>query len=280
MSDNKDQISNNDDKGERGTNEKVQRRFDLRLIFILILGLSILFGILIFRNVKGLIKNPPQYQMDDDPKGTLRLRKGMNKLQRQEHFAQHSAQINKAARREKLALKGQPLHSRPVDKFPSRALPLFIDPSSLELIPLEASAKAQVQEVANLVALKKDYKENFDASDIVQEKMGRIFVARDKAQGLEGQERVSYNLRTKQLGVITGKLFLKFSSAEAFRQREQIYPKGTREQRIFKATELVILETTRDFSLNELLALERDLSELPQLKRVRAEVIEHGKAAQ
>lgn len=272
MTDEKDQDNEINEK----QSESKQRRFDLKLIFVIIIGLSCVFAILIFRNVKKVIQNPPEYKMDRKEQGTLKRRKGMSAQERAEHFEKHKNKIAQAARQEKLAPKGRLLIAKPQNKFPSREIPVYINPQNLELIPLKKGLRSRVQEVSNIIAVNKSFVEQFDSSDILDEKMGRIFVRKEKAQELEG-ERVSYNLRTKQLGVITGKLFLKFSSAENFEKRREIYPESLREQRVFEATQLAILESNGQYSLNELLSLEFSLSQRPELQRVRVEILEHGK---
>ncbi len=280
MSDNTDQESEGANKA-KGSEEKKQRRFDLKIIFIIIIiSLSCVFGILIFRNVKKVIQNPPHYEMKENNSKILEKRKGMNAEQRREHFAKHRGAIAKAAREERLELKGRPLIPRPTKKFPSRELPVVINLDSLKLVPIEKEKglRTSHQEVSNIVAINKSYADQFDPADIYDEKLGRIFVDRDKAQNIEA-DKVSYNLRTKQLGVITGKLFLKFSSRESFENRQQIYPRDFQEQRVFEATNLVILSTEKEFSLNDLLVLERELSKVAELKRVRVEVLEQGKLA-
>lgn len=264
-----------DGQDNRDVVEKKQRRFDLKLISIIIIGSSIIFGILIYRRVKTIIKNPPNYGQTNT--SILHKRKGMNAREREQHYQKHKDAIAVAARREGVKLHGKPLvPPRPINHFPNRKLPVVIDSSRLTLLPLSRGVKSRFQEVQNLVAIDKKYSEQFDAADIFDSKMGKIFVPKNKVIKGQEQSRVSYNQRTKQLGVITGKMILKFSSPSSFDQRQKFYPSGAIEQSAFPSTQLVIVNLTTDPSFNDLLELEQKLSQHAEIKRVKVDILEHG----
>lgn len=263
---------------DKNGTQKKQGHFDLKLISTIIMVSSIIFGILIYRGVKKVIKKPPKYSSAATQ--LLHQRKGMNSGQRAQHYQQHIGAIAAAARREKVRLHAKPLRDRVVNHFPNRHLSVAINPARLTLSRLDKGVKSNVQEVSNVTAVDKKYIDQFDRDDIFDQKLGKIFVKKDEAdkfKNISHLERVSFNQRTRQLGIITGKLILKFSTAESFEQRAKYYPKKSVEQRIFPATALVIVDILGGPSLNDLLAIKEDLTSHPELKRVRVEVLEHGK---
>ncbi len=258
---------NSQDRDDQSNeSDKKQRKFDLKLIVIIVLGLSITFGILIFRQVRKVIQNPPEYVKDQVL--TLKQKKGMNREEIRKHFEAHKDQIHQAAKKERLALQGRPI----------RDISHFIDVKKLKLAPLEVGQISQVREVTNLVALRSEYKDQFEASDILDEKLGRVFVKKDKAHAFKS-ESVSFNERTRQLGVITGRILMRFKTIEDFEKRLEIYPSGSQEQRVFESTLYSIVEFKEDQtpSFSELLELEKELSVRPELKRVKVEILENGK---
>ena len=283
MSDEFDQDKKNEE--EKSVKERdSSRRFDLKVIAVIIVGCSIIFGILIFRNVKQVIKNPPEYNQIDP---SLRKRKSLTKDQLRDHYRARKNKIDRAARKEKLSLNAKPLNSNIPRSFSQRSgsqrsIPHFIEKDKLALKSLDAKLLTKFQEVENVVAIDKKYKDQFDEDDILDEKMGRIFVTKKSTQSIDGisQERVSYNNRTKQLGVITGKLLLSFNSPQAFADRKNIYPTQAREQRVFPATYFVILDLVSDYTFEELLNLEAQYSALDAIKRARIEILERGKSPQ
>ena len=265
---NQDNENSNENSKENYKEEKRKRKFDLRLIIIIIIGLSIVFGILIFRKVKQAIQNPPVYS-ESGAAPALKQR-GLNREQRQKHFEKRREQVNQAAKREKLALKGRPLRPRQ-----QRDIPHFIDEGQVKLSKLPDGVNSRYREVENIVSMSSSFKDQFDEADIIDEKMNRIFVERDRASGMEF-DKVSFNQRTKQLGVITGKLLLRFVDRDGFEKRSDLYPKDAEEERVFEATHLAII-AVGDRSLSELLEIEKSLSQRQQLKHVKIEILENGK---
>jgi len=284
MSDEFDQNKKNvEDKSVKEQDSR--RRFDLKVIAVIIVGCSLIFGILIFRNVKQVIKNPPEYNQTNDP--SLIKKRSLSKDQLRDHYKARKNKVDSAARKEKLSLKGRPLDRKIPRSFSPRsgshrAIPHFIEKEKLELKPLNPKLLTNFQEVENVVAIDKKYKDQFDEDDILDEKMGRIFVTKKSVQSIDdfSSERVSYNNRTKQLGVITGKLLLSFKSKQAFDNRKSIYPAQAIEQRVFSSTYFVIIDLVAHYTFDELLNLEEKFSALDTIKRARIEILERGKNPQ
>ncbi len=287
MSDEFDQDKKSEDKKSVKEQES-SRRFDLKVIAVIIVGCSLIFGILIFRNVKQVIKNPPEYNQINDPSLIKKIKKkSLTKDQLRDHYKARKNKIDRAARKEKLSLKGRPLDRKIPRSFSERSgshrsLPHFIEKEKLELKPLNPKLLTNFQEVENVVAIDQKYKDQFDEDDILDEKMGRIFVTKKSALSIDSisLERVSYNNRTKQLGVITGKLLLSFNSSQDFINRKNIYPAQAIEQRVFSSTYFVIIDLVAPYTFEELLNLEAKFSALDSIKRARIEILERGKNPQ
>jgi len=209
---------------------------------------------------------------------------GLTPAQRKKHFLQHQDKIQNAARREKLGLTGRMLRPavRP-DLRQERRLPTAIDEKRLKFLPVKSQdgARQPYKEVENVKAVKLEYRDQFDEDEILDEKLNRIFVLikENDHNEYKGEmetkgTRVAYNTRTKQLGVITGKMVLRFKSKEAFALRQKFYPDNAQEDSVFNAIHLVVIDFKSNLSLVELLNLELKLNQHEEIKRAKVEIIE------
>ena len=259
-------------------------------IFILTLAIGAYF----YRELREFLTNEKFLSLAPDQKKEKILNRiRPSKAQRDEDYKRREEAIKLNERREeKLARAARQkrieLQGRPLQRGFKKVVPRFIETDNLKLLPLDNGAKSSVREVENIVAISDAFKDQLDEDDIIDEKMGRVFIPRDKAQDVVSsnlEERVSYNERTKQLGIITGKLLIRFEDEKTFKEREEFYRENlgsefANEAAAYPATNMAIIHLKESHSWQSLLNLEKNLSKQQGIKRVKAEIIELGKGPQ
>lgn len=251
----------------------------LSFLLIIILVLGFIFS----KQIKKFISNPPKYESTAE----------MSKEEILEHYEEHKEKIENNEKEERLKalrrknnpkLKGRALKDR--HPFVKNSRAHFIGTDNLKLIDLPSGFKSRIQEVGNLIAIDSKLSDEINPEDIIDERLGKVFVPKEVANDYVSkslQNRVSYNLRTKRLGIITGKLLINFNSDQAFKDRREAYQSlgndFANEVASFEVTKFAIINLKGSQSLAELLSLEKSLGQRPGIKRVRTEIIEIGKSA-
>lgn len=267
--------------------EKENRKFHLKIIMVVIVGCSILFGIIFFRRVKSFIRNEENAQEVFEKSFPVK-----DKSEEKTKTFKGPSQNTKIKLDKSLeSIKKELDHRPPQNRHPVTAR---IARKDVVLIPLENNMKRDLsgknkrrqREVENIVAVSDKFESQFQKNEIYAKNLGRVFVKKDAANGLES-ERVAYNTRTGALGVITGKLIIKFQDVESFEKREALLKsyleQSVEEESAFEAsyTGIFILGDLRgDLSMNELERLCQDLLiHSETIKSCKIELLDHAPGA-
>lgn len=201
--------------------EKERRKYHFKVSAIIVVGCSLIFGIFFFKRVKifvGHEKNTKEISHKNLSRGkSVRAsQKGFTLKNKEKRPKENNLT---ALRRE---LDHRPLQNRqPVTAHFSRKDVVLVPLNNDGKRKLSGKKKHRQREVENIVAVSEKYANQFQKDEVYASHLGRVFVKKDAANGLES-ERVAYNTRTGALGVITGKLVVKFQDEQSFDKRETL----------------------------------------------------------
>lgn len=260
--------------------EKDKRKFTLLLVFILIIGFSLIAGILKFRQARKEVRElSKQTTFDEVPglrpptpvpnRGDKSLKKSA--LEERGPQGQESSSKLKGPRKRLVPSKR--------DKAPVTGLVKNLSGnfSKLKFDDKYFSIQgADYLELENVVALPIEFKDRYRKEEILGEKNRRVIVLLPNGEDIPpGANSVAYNSRTKSIAVITGILKVQFSDQESFIKRSQYFKNGTQEKSTFDAISLSLLQM--DPSLSSLENLEKERiywAAKPGVKRVSVELLE------
>lgn len=262
--------------------EKEKRQFTVLLVFIVIVGLSLIAGILKFRQAKkevgelssqsALNKVPglrPALSEESDEKKAQELKRGGGD--------ERSPQAQKL-KREGNENKRKLVPSRR-DK---ETIPRSVKSLSGQFHKVKLSEKyfshqgADYIEMENVFALPVEYKERYQTEEILGERHRKVFVLLQKGEAKpEGALPVAYNSRTKRVALVTGTLKVQFNDTESFSQRSQYLRGGLEEKSTFDSIALSLLQMEPSLSSLENLEKERIYwAGVPGVKKVSVELLE------
>lgn len=264
--------------------EKESRKFHLKIIAIIVVGSSVIFGIIFFRRVKIFIRN--EKNAKEVFQKNFLDKKGINSPLHKDEVKK--VQVDKSKEGPIAAIKKE-LDHRPLQN--RHPVTPRIQRKDVILVPLETPLKRALsgkkkrrqREVENIVAVSSKYANQFQKDEIYASNLGRVFVKKDAANGLES-ERVAYNTRTGALGVITGKLVVKFRDEQSFGRRgsllkeylQEDYSSRFEEESAFEVNYTGIF-TFGDLSMSELERLCQVLEKQGStIKSCKIEVLDHA----
>lgn len=253
--------------------EKDKRKFTLSLVFIVVIGLSAITFILKFRQAKQEVKElvRQERQLEND---TQEPDESNDREEDNSHRNQASREEETQGTKSKLvpAKRDRPTRN---DSLPT----IYNLGKKLEFRGDYQTLKGQQYlEIDNIKAFPSDMKDRFSDDEIVGEKNDRVYAFVKNGEDLEEASGVTYNTRTKRLGLITGTLKVRFMDRESFSERAQFIREPFYEKRSFVGINLSLLEASGDsqdtVGLEKLASEQSYWQSLEGVKSVEIEVLE------
>lgn len=260
----------NDPSHEKEESER--RKFALRLVFIVIIGLSAVVFILKFRQARNEVRSKTSAAgKEPTPKGEPKRIKNVSprtpQTKKKILISPHQKTGKKLVRSQRTA---------PFDSKEKRTQqrPLFQLGSGVRLKDDILKIKGQgYSEVENIFAIDSERKDQYQPNEILYDR-GPYTVVKLEDGLPENGKRMAYNHRTRRLGLITGQIILKFSDAEAYSSRHLNYQGYEREVGNHPNIQTTILKLEGDLSLEDLKKRESFWVSLPGIKAAQVEVLE------
>lgn len=246
------------------------RKFTLKLVFIVIIGLACVVFILKFRQAKKVIENQASQKVEKN------------------HSTQNpdkQKSDDEGPRSPQAEIKNT---KGPLKKLvPSnRDLPFDSREKRTEQIPLQqlgggVQLKGSIvkvkgksySQVENVYAIPKERKDEFNPEDVLYERGPYTIVKSDEGVPRDALN-LAYNHRTKRLGVITGQLIVKFTEKEAYENRFQNFSKAEKEVAAHPSIKTSILLLEGAQTLEDLKKRGSFWGSLPGIKAAEVEVLE------
>lgn len=276
--------------------EKDHRKFTVALVFIVVIGLSLVAFIFKFRQARNEVK-----QLQQQDASTSEERQNVPGLKSVAGNTWQKAKENpKNNTKEKTSNRGpdQSADERAktsgsklvpakrgayendkVNKgkrsFPS----LFHLDRQVEFLgDYERLGADEFLEVKNIKAFPEDMKARFSEDEIIGIKNDRVYAYIKEGDDLEEAMGVAYNTRTKRLGLLTGTLKVRFSDRESFDRRSQFIRSPFFEKRTFTGIKLSLIEgpssTEQTTTLETLKSEQAYWQSIAGVKSVEVEVLE------
>lgn len=268
--------------------EKDHRKFTVALVFIVVIGLSLVAFIFKFRQARNEVM---QLQQKDG--STSEERQIVPGLKPVQGNTWQNAKEKESSREPDQSTNGRSKTSGPklvpanrgayesykVSKgkrsFPS----LFHLDRQVEFTgDYERLGADEFLEVKNIKAFPEEMKDRFSEDEIIGLKNDRVYVYVKEGDDLEEALGVAYNTRTKRLGLLTGTLKIRFRDRQAFDRRSQFIRSPFFEKRTFTGIKLSLIEGPS--SIEQTTTLETLKSEqaywqsIAGVKSVEVEVLE------
>lgn len=285
MSEDKNNPKKKTTRDDIPSEEKGNRRFTLSLVFIVIIGLSLVVFILKMRQARERIILEGNKAQPTKPIGS----QSQNKVEKKEESNQDSKKTPDSPRNpqgdntaSQLPRKKKLLPSPHIRQFDgpekrTKQKPLFQLDSTGDEIRLASNVQSigneKYNEVENVFAIPEEKREEFDSEDILYER-GPFIIVKVDGQAPAGAMAVAYNQRTRRLGVVTGQMILRFNDSEAFEKRSQNFQNGEVEIVGHPNTLTSILSVQNEPSLQNLKKRESFWSSLPGIKAAKVEILE------
>ena len=256
--------------------EKDKRSFTVALVFIVVIGFSIIAFIFKFRQAK---REASQFQ---------RKRQEREQTPGLQYPSQQSN--SSASGREKASNKKE----KASNGVTSRLVPAKRDrPTKKDSLPTLYHMKQKVDflgeyishkgqsylEVENIKAFPSNMKDRFSEEEIVGLKNDRVYAFVKKGENLDEALGVAYNSRTKKIGLITGTLKIRFTDDDSFQERVNWIRAPFFEKRSFDAIKLSLIEAQSTSSATVALGqLQEELkywSARQGVKSVEIEILEN-----
>lgn len=194
---------------------KEDRSFVLKIVFIVIIGLSITTFIFTYRRAKDEVLNH-QSNSENVGSSVVKVEKTPSALGGERLRVPQNKGKKVLPSQEKRLIPSR--RDRPFDR--QRAQSRNAQQMDSGLLFQDDLFKVQGQtysQVANAFATTKENRDLYSPDDIMGERDNFIFV---KGQRDEGSYPLLYNHRSKRLGVLTGQLIITFIDRQAFDRRE------------------------------------------------------------
>ena len=265
-----------DNKDQEDQKEKEMRSFTLKVLFIVIVGLSAVAFIFKFRQAKNEIKKHVEAEKEFSSKSSQPEEVKKAKRVPQEE-SQRQRETDKTVKKRKLIpAKRDKRKVRPFQKSSSKTLyQLNREKGDIRLKDEEFSINSESYlEVENIFAVKEEFKDSFNEEDILYQRGPYVLIKAEDYPTERESLRVAYNRRTAQLGLITGQVILRFLTASAFENRKNLFVEGIEERANYSEvlTSIVFVETKE--GLSEIEKLGTYWRSLPDLKAVEIEILE------
>jgi hypothetical protein len=261
-------------KNSSSDEERENRKFDLRLIFIVIIGFSCIFFILKFRQAKQEISHlteKPIVAKNSSPSQPRELKE--KDLPRKPQAKRKALVPSDRKIRKKLIPAKRDKSFDPPEKR-TQQKPLFQLGPDIQLGDEIVQVKGRsYSEVENVYAVSNERKDEFSAEEILYERGPYVIVKSEEGLPKDGK-RLAYNHRTRRLAIITGQIILRFSENSAFENRGQHLVSGESEVATHNSIMTAVLRLEGAQSLEDLKKRESFWGSLPGIKAANVEVLE------
>ncbi len=273
----------NPDNKKVDPQEKDKRQFTVLLVFIVIIGSSLIAGIIKFRQAKKEVKELTQGQSLQDqvpglrPGSTSSTKEGDLPATNDRRRPQQSDQNGQQAQQKEDLVKKR-LIPEVRDREPQKrsVRNLVGELSRLDLAKRYfKKGKQSFVEVKNMVAVPLEYKDRYSADEIIGERHNKVLIRLPKGEPAPQESMgIALNTRTKRLAIITGTLKVRFKDNFSFDKRQELIPASQREKNSFQGIQLSLLEVLGSASLDDLQREQDYWATQPGVKSAEVELLE------
>jgi hypothetical protein len=245
--------------------EKSKRRFALLVLFIVIIGGSVIFFILNMRKARLVVKDLVEESSALKVKG-----KAEKKIKLEERKPQHIPRLPARNHKSLVPSKRDQPNGRRGQNPHSYALKRALKYRG----QFQEVLGQTYAEVENIIAIPLEQRDQYGIDDIIAEKNNRLLIYTDGVDRPIGSMGVVHNIRTKRLGLLTGTLKIIFFEGEEFEERSHYIREPFVEKRTFPAIRLSLIEPKSPMGLVELQGEKTYWQGLSGIKSVEIEIIE------
>lgn len=253
--------------------ENDNRRFTVVLVFIVIIGLSLIAGILKFRQAKREVKefSLQNQERQKVPGLSPKENSSSNQVDQSSRLPQHKEEELPKGTQKKLipSKRDRPPRPRKIRKMNGLFSSLKY---SNQYYDLEGADYLLVE---NMAAVSLDQKDRYSSEEIVGERHNKLFILiQDGESAPSDALGVAYNTRSKRLALVTGTLKIRFEDQSSFEERLQHFHQGIREKRTFDAIKLSLVEFQNPMDLEGLYREQTKWQQISGVKEVSLELLE------
>jgi hypothetical protein len=234
--------------------EKDKRQFTVLIVFIIIIGASLIAGILKFRQAKKEVREMTRADKIQDQVPGLRPPGGKEKKileqrrpQQSDSHTSQGAPSSLVKKRLVPEIQDRPTQKRSVRNFVGKLSRLQLGKQYFK------QGGQSFVEVENMAAIPLDQKDRYSAEEIIGERHNKLLIRLSKGESAPRESMgIALNTRTKRLAIITGTLKVRFKDEVGFNNRLNLIPSGQREKNAFAGIRLSLLQVEGPQDLEKL----------------------------